>query len=203
MGDKGAIELSISFIVVIVIAVMILALSIGLFSGWFQQISRIGTRVTDIAQQQLIQELRKGDEKIGLTVPDRNIQKRGTSGEIGVGIKNTEIYGACFRIDVSLRAVNQQVLQAAGCSNFASCSQLKAYAESWFSFDKTRWVPADDVLFSLININVPSEAKIGDYTFAVFIGKNPMVTDYRMCGESIAAEDFDYYTDKQFILTLD
>lgn len=87
-GKRGAIEMSMSTIVILVLAVSLLILGVG----FINKIRGTTTSVLDITDQQLKDQISKlfGEDKKVVVYPDSKIVsiKQGEAGGFGIGIKN-------------------------------------------------------------------------------------------------------------------
>lgn len=88
---KGAIELSLGFIVAVVFAVVLLSLSLTWLSGMFNPIKDITHKTTEIATKQLLDQLSTGNKKVGVAAPDVTTWRRGETGSFALGVKNDDI----------------------------------------------------------------------------------------------------------------
>lgn len=90
-GQKGAIELSLGFIVAVVFAVVLLSLALLWLQGMFNPIKDITHKTTEIATQQLLTQLSTGNKKVGIAAPDVTTWRRGETGSFALGIKNDDV----------------------------------------------------------------------------------------------------------------
>lgn len=198
---RGAIQISIGFVVIIVLAVLILTLGIGWVRSLFTTITEITTQVTDIAKQNLIQNLRKGDDKVMLTIPDKIRQRRGVAGQFGVGIKNVDNEGHCFYIDVSLGSVGKEVLSTAGCADLLSCPQLTSDVRGWIAYIPVQWVGRQDVGTPIIvDVQPGTDSVVGRYIFEVRLFYSAVTPAATCSAGTMSVSDFTqfYPYSKQF-----
>ena len=86
---KGALELSINAIVIIVLAMTLLGLGLGFIRSQFTSIGEIGTGVQEQIKQQILEDLRTGNKKLSFPTSEVHINRRDAS-VIAMGIKNLE-----------------------------------------------------------------------------------------------------------------
>ena len=138
MGDKGAINLSISFVVVVVLAVLILSLGVMWIQGMFESIESLTTQVIAKARTQLMSDITGGNKDIGITLPSVTRVPPGGGQDLEIILKNKEFNARCYMIDIELVSVD-----AAASSGYfgdpnclipgTSCfEQIKQDAERWF-----------------------------------------------------------------------
>jgi hypothetical protein len=83
---KGALNLSIQTIVVVVLAMILLGLGIGFIKGLFKDITGLKTDVTAEIQEKIAEDLREGDRKLSVS---RDVQlEAGEETIIGIGVAN-------------------------------------------------------------------------------------------------------------------
>ena len=85
-SNRGALELSINAIVILVIAIVILGLAIVFIRKQFQQMGDFGT-VGDKVKAQLMDDLTRSDKRVSISSRNVNIEQQKTSQE-GFGITN-------------------------------------------------------------------------------------------------------------------
>jgi len=100
-NKKAALELSITAIVVLIIAITVLGLGIGFIKKQFGEGGRLVEEQLTSIKQQLRDQMRTGGELLVFSVPDKvNI---GKTGNVVIGVRNTaagEEGKICFRIEV-------------------------------------------------------------------------------------------------------
>src|SRR3989338_2623437 len=96
---KGALELSINAIVIIVLAMTLLGLGLGFIRSQFTSIGEIGTGVQEQIKQQILEDLRTGNKKLSFPTSEVHINRRDAS-VIAMGIKNLESREINFLISI-------------------------------------------------------------------------------------------------------
>jgi len=103
---KGAFQLSLGFIVAVVFAVILLSLSLTWLQSIFDPLGTITHKTTDIAMQNLLEELASGNKKVGIASPAVTEWKKGETGSYALGIKNEDTdRGNTYYINVYLETV--------------------------------------------------------------------------------------------------
>jgi hypothetical protein len=88
---RGAIELSLGFIVTVVFAVVLLGLALAWVSGIFDPLNQITHKTTQIAIDNLLKDMNTGNKKVGIAAPAVTTWKRGETGSYVLAVKNTDV----------------------------------------------------------------------------------------------------------------
>ncbi len=150
---KGAIDLSVNFLVVIIIAIVILALSMVLFSDVFFKVQEADVELNQQYKDEIWRLLDSG----GLVVAPLNTQTvpRGEVAKFGVGVRNIQNTQE-FKIKVSPQ-------------NVSGCNALN----DWLRIARpTRTIEANTQDIFAIGVAVPDDAKPCTYVFNVVINTN-------------------------------
>ncbi len=91
-SKKGALELSINAIVVLILAITMLSLGLAFMKGLFKKTTGQLEQVGEDIKNQMIEQLRTSSAKLTLNQEDITL-KRGETREIYFGIKNVETTG--------------------------------------------------------------------------------------------------------------
>jgi len=86
---KGAIQVSIGFLIVMVISALVMIFMIGWLSNLFPQLTEISKYATAQAQQQMMNEFAKGGETVLATIPTQQTFAPGTLVPFKIGIRKT------------------------------------------------------------------------------------------------------------------
>jgi uncharacterized protein (UPF0333 family) len=183
MAKRGAINLSISFVVVVVLAVLILSLGVMWIQGMFESIESLTTQVIAKAKTQLMSDITSGDKDMGITLPSLTKVQPGGGQDLEVILKNTEFNARCYMIDIVLVSVDSSVSSAytggpdclsPSCTGF---SQIKQDAERWFMITPdTLSADSQGVVTSTVSFEITESAKGGRYGFTVYGHfMNPMI----------------------------
>jgi len=202
MGDKGAINLSISFVVVVVLAVLILSLGVMWIQGMFESIESLTTQVIAKAKTQLMNDITAGDSEIGITLPLVTKVSPGGGEELEIILKNKEFNARCYMIDIELVSVDATVSSAyfgnPDCvspslsSPTCQFAQIKQDAERWFLITPNV-LPADSqgVVTSTVSFETRDDSKGGRYGFTVYgYFMNPLVSPVQ-CKPGLGSDQID------------
>ena len=89
MDKKGSLNLSIQMIVIVVIAFVVLGLGLGFVRTQFSSISDTSTQVQKQIEQQVLDDLRRGNQKLSFPT-DELILGLGEDTVQAIGVKNTK-----------------------------------------------------------------------------------------------------------------
>jgi hypothetical protein len=160
---KGAFQLSLSFIIVVVFAVIVLSLAIAWIQGLFGTITQLTFSVTEVAEQELLDRLASSDSRVGMAAPDVSTWKRGETGSYSVGVKNIHSdRDVTFSTSVYLEEVGG-ALAGSPVSSYASD------ARKWLTFSNKVFVESSGSSLSRVVIQPPTDAAKGIYMFRVVV----------------------------------
>ena len=89
MNKKGSLNLSIQMIVIVVIAFVVLGLGLGFVRTQFSSISDTSTQVQKQIEQQVLDDLRRGNQKLSFPT-DELVLETGEDTVQAIGVKNTK-----------------------------------------------------------------------------------------------------------------
>jgi len=95
---KGAIQLSMSFLVMLIIAIVIFIFSIGFLGDFFKQATKLKEGLDSQTKAQ-IETMLAGNSRVAIPIDSKKI-KRGESTSFGIGIKNTNALKEKFLIEL-------------------------------------------------------------------------------------------------------
>jgi hypothetical protein len=163
MDRKGAFELSLSFIIIVVFAVIVLSLAIAWIQGIFGGISPLTHQVTDVARQQLLETIAQSDRRVDIAAPDVTKWKRGETGSYAVGVRNVHSdQDKAFSMNVYLEEIG-------GALAGKSASAYASSVEKWLTFSKDIFVSKSSSETSDIIIKPPANADTGIYMFRIVV----------------------------------
>src|SRR3989338_357371 len=151
MPSKKAIELSVNFLVVLIIAIAIFSGAIALTYKLFSKV-KTGTEQLDEAQKQELQRLLAGGSRVAVPINTVEIRS-GKTASVAVGILNNIGYNTKFRTTAVVNAAFKQ-----STVNIPGPSQ---YIE--FIFVPERPINNNDQFFFPIAIKVKNSAPVGTY----------------------------------------
>ncbi|MFC1800887.1 hypothetical protein ACFLZB_00270 [Nanoarchaeota archaeon] len=160
---KKGFELSISFIVVIVLAVVLLILGIVLLNTFIGGAGDIKKDLDEQTDRQLT-ELLEGGKQIVLPF-NRQTISRGDSHIFGIGILNIGNSGT-----FSMKVTNSTAVQKDGVTPI---QDYEIDADDWFRYDKeTFLIDENEQRKDAILAEVPKNAPAGTYVFNVYVSKD-------------------------------
>jgi len=158
-NKKGALELSITAIVVLIIAITVLGLSIFFIKNLFGRSTElIGGQLSQV-EEQLQDQFRESGSTIGFNTGTNIKAGRGKPQDFYLGIKNPESYGLCYATEVTCeKAFSSDMCDTpvtVGGSTVTSSDNKK-----WFTrmIDKTE-VDGNDVYTSPVTLHVTTAPK--------------------------------------------
>ncbi|MBM3304141.1 MAG: hypothetical protein FJY76_03515 [Candidatus Aenigmarchaeota archaeon] len=181
---KGAFDLSVSFIIVIVIAVVLLTLGITWLRGIIGGITGLTDDLTQQASSKLQDTFQQTTQNFGI-YPSRWEMTPGKNLKMSAGIKNNAADGNTHQyvVNVIPTAVSSDILRnkCAGSSDIETCTvsinyqgeTLAQFMKSWvtLSMNGPFSVEATRTVFNYITVSVPSNAPLGTYMFGVMACK--------------------------------
>lgn len=175
---KGAFELSLSFIIIVVFAIVLLTLGITWLRGIISSVTGLTDDLTQQASSKLQDTFQQTTQNFGI-YPSRWEMDRGKTLKMSAGIKNNapDSQNHLFVINVIPTAVSSDILRNyPGCTGIDACSitvdgqnmLLKDFVLRWATFSKSPFiVEKTQVGYSYITITVPTSAPSGTYMFSV------------------------------------
>lgn len=184
MAGKGAIELSISFVVIVVIAVLILSLGIIWIQNIFGSITELTDQVIEKAKENLMSDITAGRREMGVTLPSLTKVTPGQGASLQMILKNTEVNQRCFYFAIKLVGVDSVVSSAyfnnpdcatPSCPDFA---QIKQDVERWFLIaPNVKSVGGQALGSSEVTFDTNTDTKAGRYAFTAYAYyMNPMIS---------------------------
>lgn len=152
---KGAIQLSLGFIVTIVFAVVLLSLAIVWVRGMFESFDVVTQDMTRQAKDQLAKVFSETTTNFAVRPGSPEIS-RGTELTVQAGIKNDDPEG---------RRLNFVVNVGAGSTN---TDTSKETMKEWITQGGATSAGTGQIAYRDIVITVPSDAKTGSYLFDVY-----------------------------------
>ncbi len=166
MNKRGALNLSIQMIVVVVIAFVVLGLGLGFVRSQFSQIEGTSTQVQAQIEQQILDDLRRGNQKLSFPT-DQLILENGEDSVQAIGVKNTK--------DDKLKlSVGFQVKTAEGFTDFVSEQSASLTTSGGVDFDaRVTWDDSvqdyDPNEARVIPVTMTAPDKSGTYLYKVLV----------------------------------
>lgn len=183
---KADFQMSMGFIVAVVFAIILLSLAITWIQGLFGDISTITHKTTDVAQQQLLQELASSGKKVGIAAPAVTAWGKGETGSYAVGIKNDEVdKDHTYFVNVYLEEVGGGLQYSGTLANSVA---------SWLTYPKAKDISAGErEIVDLIIRPEVSGVTPGIYTFTVAVCRRETGVTYDCHATSL---NYPGYTEK-------
>ena len=102
MNKKGSLNLSIQMIVIVVIAFVVLGLGLGFVRTQFSSISDTSTQVQKQIEQQVLDDLRRGNQKLSFPT-DELVLETSEDTVQAIGIKNTKDQPLDLRVGFAVK----------------------------------------------------------------------------------------------------
>lgn len=153
-GRKGAIELSLGFIVTVVFAVVLLSLAIFWLRNFFIGLEPLTVDLTQQAQSEIAKTFQNTDKNFAVW-PSRYTIQPGKKLIMAVGIRNNDKEGRVLYFVVNMKTT--------------STDSGTADSDSWILVPgtATKIDPSSSATRD-ITLNIPSSAKQGNYLFDVY-----------------------------------
>ncbi len=173
---KADFQMSMGFIIAVVFAIILLSLSITWIQGLFGDIGSITHKTTDVAQQNLLENLASSGNKVGIAAPAVTSWSEGETGSYAIGIKNADVDGEhTYYMNVYISAVGGALAgeDPDGWDNKAT---------KWLTYPPSKDLPAGEKdIVDLIIKPDPVTAEPGIYTFTVAVCHDDPVDDTSTC----------------------
>ncbi|MFC2143876.1 hypothetical protein ACFLQO_00735 [Candidatus Aenigmatarchaeota archaeon] len=163
VSKKGAFQLSLSFIIMVVFAVIVLSLAIAWIQGMFEPLTSLTHSITDVARSELLDRIASSDSRVGIAAPDVSAWSRGETGSYAVGVKNTHAdKDQTFSMNVYLEEIGGE-LAGKGVEAYANA------ARKWLTFSTKIFVESSGSETTDIVIQPPTNAEKGIYMFRIVV----------------------------------
>ncbi|MFH1364664.1 MAG: hypothetical protein ABIH52_03320 [Candidatus Aenigmatarchaeota archaeon] len=137
-NKKGAFQLSLGLIVIVVFAVVLLSLSLGWLQDMFQGFGDITHKVQEQAIQDVLQQIESSGATVGLAAPAVTTWKKGETGSYALIIRNDN--------DVSSQTyvINLYLEQLGGNLAGRTVSSYSDDVAAWLTYSPTEVLQADE-----------------------------------------------------------
>jgi len=180
MNKKGAIQLSLGFIVAVVFAVVLLSLAVTWLRGMIGTVSSLTDDLTQKAHDTLSETFNTGTTNFAI-YPSEYKLSPGRGVKLSVGVKNDDRDGSPhnFVIHVYPAMASSDVVSSYGCASFAACSDLQKDMNDWatYSFESYRIQP-NLFRFWDMSVTVPNNVRKGIYQYDIVACED---NDYTQC----------------------
>jgi len=195
--QKGAIQMSLGMIVAVVFAVILLTLLITWISNFMNEITDISYEVTQIAKNQLLEDIQTTGKVVGVAAPAIDSWSRSEKGSIFLAVENENPQASTtYYYHIYLEYVGG-VLAGQDVNNYFDEAAL------WLSNAGSIDAPAGEIGSADIIVTVPSTADVGVYQFRVSVCENPPASSCHSASENIpgyATQSSSLYGSDQFAL---
>jgi hypothetical protein len=166
MNRKASLNLSIQAIVIVVIAFVVLGLGLGFVRGQFQQITKTSSQVQKQIEQQILDDLRRGNNKLSFPTDELRLET-GEDSVQAIGVKNTKDSELTLRMDF-------QVKTDQGFTSFVSEKEESLTTSGGTSFDaRMTWDNTAQTYTQnearVIPVTITAPDKSGTYLYKVRI----------------------------------
>ena len=161
LNKKGALELSINAIVIIILAMTLLGLGLAFVRGLFTRVNTVSDESFDKMEEQLNIDLQNQNAPV-LFSKKRLVLERGGSSLEGLGIKNDGDASMTYGVRIATFDCPSKNDETGECDSVAG----------WFTYlegDEQYTVPAADTHVSSMQINVPRRAATGLYLLKILV----------------------------------
>jgi cytoskeletal protein RodZ len=152
---KGAIELSLGFIVTVVFAVVLLSLAIVWLRGMFANIDVVANDMTRQAQEEISKTFSETTSNFAVR-PARPEVTRGTKLIVQAGVKNNDPSGKTLNFVINVKPGN------------TNTKITKEELGIWITQTTETYAGPNEVAYRDVIIKVPQTAETGSYMFDVF-----------------------------------
>ncbi len=163
---KGAIEVSIGFLIVMVISALVMIFMMGWLSGLFPQLTEISQYATAQAEQQMMNEFAKGGDTILATIPTQKTFAPGSKVRFKLGVRKTAEVDTKNFFSLCVGKMSDTYCAAPGDSPQAAANDNSGIL---FQFPKTTKITERNQISLMSGImEIPSTVKTGTYGFRIY-----------------------------------
>jgi len=177
MKKKGAFQLSLGLIVIVIFAVVLLSLALAWIQGVFVDVGGLTHTVTQEGIDRIIREIQASGENVGVAAPDLKTWKKGDAGVYQIVVRNTD--------DVSDLAVTANIFLEEIGGYVGSQTTVAAIQNQvnndWLTYSKTHSVSPRGMSQVKLAIEAPLGTTAGIYWFKVVVCEGAFATSYQTC----------------------
>ena len=167
--EKGAIQMSLGFIVAVVFAVVLLSLAVTWLRGLIGTVGTLTDDLTQKAHDTLSETFNTGTTNFAIYPKEYSLQP-GRGVKLSVGIKNDDRDGQphTFVVHVYPAMSSADILSSYGCSNFAGCTKLKEDMLNWATYAQESYTTQPNLFkFWDVTITLPNNVVKGVYQYDI------------------------------------
>ena len=164
---KGAIELSLGFIVTVVFAVILLSLAIVWLRGTIINVSTLTDDQLQRAEEELRSVFDEGTKNYDVK-PSNYELDAGTKLLFKGGVKNNDKDAKehNFVFNVFPASASRFIVDNYGCSDFSACSELQSDMLSWLTYNSGPYsIAAGNYRTYDVSLEIPTDAVKGTYQY--------------------------------------
>lgn len=158
MNKKGAIEMSMTTIIVVILGITLLSLGLMFVRNIFKDIGGSSAKMSDLADKQMMEMFGESEDPISLPRDEVEIAQ-GDDVALDIGIRNTGEYHGDFNI----KSIEMKTKPSA----------YKGNGADWISWDDSKsTILSGKAIKGKILVSVPSTANLGTYQFKITLSCN-------------------------------
>jgi type II secretory pathway pseudopilin PulG len=166
MNKKGSLNLSIQMIVIVVIAFVVLGLGLGFVRTQFSSISDTSTQVQKQIEQQVLDDLRRGNQKLSFPT-DELILGTGEDTVQAIGIKNTKDQPLTLRMGFEVKTVSGfDPFTSEKQKDIVTVSDINTVSTIIWNSENQNFPPGEA---RVIPVTITAPDKIGTYLYKVVV----------------------------------
>jgi hypothetical protein len=168
-GSKGAIELSLGFIVTVVFAVVLLSLAIFWIRGMIGTVGTLTDDLTQKAHDTMSETFNAGKANFAIYPREYKLSP-GSGVKLSLGVKNDDRDGQPhdFVSHIYPAMASSSIISSYGCSSFDTCEQLKTDMLSWLTYSNEKYRIQPNVFrFWDVSVVLPNNVVKGIYQYDI------------------------------------
>lgn len=169
MDKKGAMQLSLGFIVAVVFAVVLLSLAVTWLRGLIGSVGTLTDDLTQKAHDTLSETFNTGTTNFAVYPKEYSLQP-GRGVKLLVGIKNDDRDGQAhpFVVHIYPAMASSDVISSYGCSSFASCANLQDDMSKWITYAQESYTIQPNLFkFWDVTVTLPNNVVKGVYQYDI------------------------------------
>ncbi|NIO22559.1 MAG: hypothetical protein GTN38_00845 [Candidatus Aenigmarchaeota archaeon] len=169
MNNKGAIQLSLGFIVAVVFAVVLLSLAVTWLQGIIIGIGTLTDDLTQKAHDTLSETFNRKTTNFAVYPKEYRLDP-GRGIKLSVGVNNDDRDGQPHNFVIRLypAMASSDIISTYGCSSFAGCSSLNEDMISWVTYShETYRIQPNTYRFWDMTVTFPNNIVKGTYQYDI------------------------------------
>ncbi len=166
---KGAIQVSIGFLIVMVISALVMIFMMGWLSGMFPELTEISEYATAQAEQQMMNEFAKGGDTILATIPTQQTFAPGSKVRFKLGVRKTAEVDDQQYFSMCVGKMSDVYCKTPGDSPITVNGQTGSTTDIMFQFPAvTRIAQRGDISLMSGIMEIPSDVNTGTHGFRIY-----------------------------------